>query len=65
MQLAQKYQRLFVRCPLVATVSIVSVLSGFTGTALASPGVAIPDDNLRAALKQELGKGQGDPHCRS
>ena len=53
----QKYVRSFVRYLLLAVASIVPVLALFTGTALGAPGVTIPDDNLRAALELELGKG--------
>ena len=53
MTLEQKYLRSFVQCLLVAVVmvSVMPVLSLFAGSALASPGVTIPDENLRAALK--------------
>ena len=59
----QKYRRSFVLHLLVAVAmgSVMPVLSIFTATALAAPGVTIPDDNLRAALEQELGKGEGAP----
>jgi len=67
MQFAKTSLGAFVRHLLVAVamVCVMLVLTLFTDTALGAPDVAIPDDNLRAALKQELGKGQGDPHCRS
>jgi len=59
----QKYLRSFVRYLLVGMVSVMSVLSLFTGTALGALGVTIPDDNLRAALELELGKeGRGSHH---
>ena len=63
MRFKQKYLRSFVRYLVVAVamVSVMPVLSIFTATALAAPGVTIPDDNLRAALEQELGKGEGAP----
>jgi len=62
--LKQKYLRLFVLYLLVAVamVSVIPILSIFTGTVLGAPGVTIPDDNLRAALEQRLGKGQGAHH---
>ena len=63
MQFAQKSLGSFVRYLLVAVamVSVMPVLSLFTGTALAAPGVTIPDDNLRAALERALRKGEGAP----
>ena len=59
MRFEQKSLGAFVRQLLVAVaiVSVIPVLSLFTGTALGAPGVTIPDDNLRAALKAALGKG--------
>ena len=63
MQLEQKYLRWFVRYLLVAVamVSVMPVLSLFTGPALAAPGVTIPDEHLRAVLETALGKSAGDP----
>ena len=50
MQFAQKYRPAFVRYLLVAMVSVMPVLSLFTGTALAAPDATIPDENLRTVL---------------
>jgi len=61
MRFEQKYLRLFVRCLLVAVASAMPVLWLFTGTALAAPGVTIPDDNLRAALEKNWVKVKGLP----
>ena len=63
MRFKQKYLRSFVQYLLVAVamVSVIPVLSLFTGTALAAPGATIPDENLRTVLGAILGKGEGAP----
>jgi len=57
MQFAKTSLGAFVRHLLVAVamVCVMLVLTLFTDTALGAPDVAIPDDNLRAALEQKLG----------
>lgn len=61
MILKQKYLRVFVRYILVAMVSVILVLLLFTGTTLGTPGVAIPDENLRSKLAEALDKPTDDP----
>lgn len=63
MQCAKTSLGAFVRYLLVAVAmaSVMPALSPFTGTALAAPGVTIPDNNLRAVLEAALDKSAGDP----